>query len=121
MRSRTRPRRRPGEAPATPERRRGTAECESQPRLLIPTSVGQRGDGDKARRAEISAYLTKPVRQSELRDAIAAVLDHTVLDHTVLEEAGRAGDPSSVAGLLQRLDSDFEEVRAEFSALLLKR
>jgi len=82
----------------------------------MPTSVGQRGDGDTARRAEISAYLIKPVRQSELRDAIAAVLDHTVLP-----EAGRAGDPSSVAGLLQRLDTDFEEVRAEFSALLLKR
>jgi hypothetical protein len=39
----------------------------------------------------------------------------------LLEEAGRAGDPLSVAGLLQRLDTAFEEARAEFSALLLKR
>ena len=38
------------------------------------TSLGQRGDGGEARRAGISAYLTKPVRQSELRGAIATVL-----------------------------------------------
>ena len=44
------------------------------PRLLMLTSVGQRGDGEEARRAGISAYLTKPVRQSELRGAITAVL-----------------------------------------------
>ena len=47
------------------------------PRLLMLTSVGQRGDGEEARRAGISAYLTKPVRQSELRGAITAVLGPT--------------------------------------------
>ncbi len=38
----------------------------------------------------------------------------------LLEESGRAGDFSAVPALLQRLDADFEEARAEFSALLLK-
>jgi two-component system sensor histidine kinase/response regulator len=43
-------------------------------RLILLTSIGQRGDGDEARRAGIEVYLTKPVRQSELHDAIAAVI-----------------------------------------------
>ena len=34
------------------------------------TSGGQRGDADRCREVGISAYLTKPVRQQELRDAI---------------------------------------------------
>ena len=43
-------------------------------RMVLLTSIGQRGDGDDARRAGIEAYLTKPVRQSELYDAIATVM-----------------------------------------------
>ena len=43
-------------------------------RMVLLTSIGQRGDGDEARRAGIEAYLTKPVRQSELYDAIATVM-----------------------------------------------
>ncbi|QIN82318.1 PAS domain S-box protein [Rubrobacter tropicus] len=45
------------------------------PRLVMLTSIGQRGDGEEARRAGIEAYLTKPVKQSELRGAILAVMD----------------------------------------------
>ncbi len=43
-------------------------------RLILLTSIGQRGDGEEARRAGIEAYLTKPMRQSELYDAIATVM-----------------------------------------------
>jgi CheY-like chemotaxis protein len=43
-------------------------------RLVLLTSIGQRGDSDDARRAGIEAYLTKPARQSELYDAIATVM-----------------------------------------------
>ena len=43
-------------------------------RMVLLTSIGKRGDGDEARRAGIEAYLTKPVRQSELYDAIATVM-----------------------------------------------
>jgi two-component system sensor histidine kinase/response regulator len=38
------------------------------------TSSGQRGDAAKCRELGINAYLSKPVRQSELRTAIAEVL-----------------------------------------------
>jgi PAS domain S-box-containing protein len=46
----------------------------SATRLVLLTSVGQRGEGEEARRAGIEAYLTKPVRQSELYDALATVM-----------------------------------------------
>ncbi len=58
----------------------GTAEkIKQDPELLAAmiimlTSGGQRGDADRCREVGISAYLTKPVRQQELRDAIVRVL-----------------------------------------------
>jgi two-component system sensor histidine kinase/response regulator len=42
--------------------------------IIMLTSGGQRGDADRCREVGISAYLTKPVRQQELRDAIIRVL-----------------------------------------------
>ncbi len=56
-------------------------------RMVLLTSIGQRGDSDDARRAGIDAYLTKPVRQSELHDAIATVMS------TPEEEAAEEGAP----------------------------
>ena len=43
-------------------------------RILILTSVGQQGDAKKFKNLGCSAYLTKPVRQSQLLDALAEVL-----------------------------------------------
>ncbi len=42
--------------------------------IMMLTSSGQRGDSDRCRQVGISAYLTKPVRQWELREAILQVL-----------------------------------------------
>ena len=42
--------------------------------IMMLTSGGQRGDADRCRQVGISAYLTKPVRQWELREAILRVL-----------------------------------------------
>ncbi|MGH9359236.1 MAG: response regulator, partial [Terriglobia bacterium] len=42
--------------------------------IMMLTSGGQRGDAARCRRLGIAAYLTKPVAQSELRDAILKVL-----------------------------------------------
>jgi CheY-like chemotaxis protein/HPt (histidine-containing phosphotransfer) domain-containing protein len=56
-------------------------------RLLLLTSSGVRGTADEARAAGIAAYLTKPVRQSQLFDAIAAVMaDATDREPLVTEE-----------------------------------
>jgi two-component system sensor histidine kinase/response regulator len=42
--------------------------------IMMLTSGGQRGDAERCRQVGISAYLTKPVRQRELREAILRVL-----------------------------------------------
>ena len=43
-------------------------------RLMMMTSVGLPGDAARMLDIGFSAYLTKPVRQSDLRDGLAAVL-----------------------------------------------
>jgi len=43
-------------------------------KLILLTSMGLRGEAEQARRVGFSAYLTKPVRQSRLYDAIATVV-----------------------------------------------
>ncbi len=43
-------------------------------RLVLLTSLGRRGDSEEARRVGIEAYLTKPVRQSQLHDALATLM-----------------------------------------------
>jgi len=45
------------------------------PMIMMTSSVGMRGDAEKCRRLGIAAYLTKPIKQSELFDAILTVLD----------------------------------------------
>jgi two-component system, sensor histidine kinase and response regulator len=43
-------------------------------RILILTSVGERGDARRFKELRCAAYLTKPVRQSQLLDALAETL-----------------------------------------------
>ena len=45
-------------------------------RLILLTSVGDRGQRDEAPHAEWSAYLPKPIRHSQLSDCMAMVLGH---------------------------------------------
>jgi CheY-like chemotaxis protein/HPt (histidine-containing phosphotransfer) domain-containing protein len=45
--------------------------------LMMLTSSGQRGDSARCRELAISAYLTKPIKQSVLLDAIMHVLGRT--------------------------------------------
>jgi len=45
------------------------------PMIMMTSSVGMRGDAEKCRKLGIAAYLTKPIKQSELFDAILTVLD----------------------------------------------
>jgi two-component system, sensor histidine kinase and response regulator len=52
----------------------------SPTRLVLLTSLGRRADGEEASRVGIEAYLTKPLRQSELYDALATVLGRSAAD-----------------------------------------
>ena len=85
----------PGLAPAT---------------IMMLTSGGQRGDGARCRALGIAAYLTKPVRAAELRDAMsllfnsnsennkAAIEIPTVTNHSLRQARSltRAANPMSI-------------------------
>ena len=42
--------------------------------IMMLTSAGHRGDAARCQELEVAAYLLKPIRQSELREAVARVL-----------------------------------------------
>jgi CheY-like chemotaxis protein len=68
--------------------------ADRETKIILLTSAGQRGDSARCRELGIAGYLTKPVRQSELRAAIVAVLgahgkETTVTRHSVREERTR--------------------------------
>jgi CheY-like chemotaxis protein len=44
--------------------------------IMMLTSGGQRGDASRCRDLRISAYLVKPIQQTELLEAILTVLGH---------------------------------------------
>jgi two-component system sensor histidine kinase/response regulator len=51
--------------------------------VALLTSAGVRGSSERARRAGVAAYLTKPAHQSHLFDAIATILGTDTDDDTV--------------------------------------
>ncbi len=55
-------------------------------RLLMMTSVGMRGDARRAEDIGFAAYLTKPLKQSDLFDCISKVLSEEVIkkEHTIV-------------------------------------
>src|SRR5216110_1044639 len=55
---------------------RGDAQL-GRTRLLILTSAGQRGDGERCRQLGIQAYLTKPLARADLIEAVGTVLAET--------------------------------------------
>ncbi|MGH8003559.1 MAG: PAS domain S-box protein, partial [Limisphaerales bacterium] len=67
--------------------------------LILLTSVGTRGDAARAKQAGFAAYLHKPVKQSQLLEAITAVLSRSkkeeaeqpLITRHWLEEAKRGG------------------------------
>ena len=50
----------------------------SLPSIIMLSAVGMRGDAEKCRALGISAYLSKPVRQSDLLDTILMLLDKQI-------------------------------------------
>lgn len=68
--------------------------------LVMMTSFGQRGDGERVRKLGFSAYLTKPVRNNDLHDCIAQVMglvcaskqdqQHKLITRHTIRESRRA-------------------------------
>jgi signal transduction histidine kinase/CheY-like chemotaxis protein len=69
-------------------------------KLLLLTSAGHRGDGQRAREAGFAGYLTKPVRQAHLWGCLTQIMGRTsssdastaplVTRHTVAEASARS-------------------------------
>ncbi len=87
--------------------------------ILILTSMGQKGDADVCKEMGISGYLLKPVKQSELLDAIMMTLctpaeekPPVITRHTVQEARRRFDILLAEDNLInQRLASDLLESR----------
>ncbi len=84
-------------------------------RLIMLTSIGQRGDVNRLRAIGFSAYLTKPVKPSMLFDSLMTVLGEPVeadraeevfvTRHTLVEEAARAKAEGPKARILLAEDN----------------
>ena len=57
--------------------------------VILLTSAGQPGDAARCRKLGVSAYLTKPVRQSELLDTVMTALDEKAGDGELVRMATR--------------------------------
>lgn len=51
-------------------------------KIIVLSSAGQRGDGARCKELGIAGYLTKPIKRSELRECILAVLGTELPDGT---------------------------------------
>jgi signal transduction histidine kinase/CheY-like chemotaxis protein/ligand-binding sensor domain-containing protein len=91
--------------------------------IMMLTSAGHRGDAARCQELGISAYLLKPIRQSELREAIARVLgaqdNHGAIPLVTRYSLGDARDPSTILRVLLAEDNPVNQRVA--SRLLEKR
>jgi CheY-like chemotaxis protein len=85
-----------GFAVAEQMRRKGLAGTA----ILMLTSVGMRGDAGRCRELGVAGYLTKPVEQDELIEAICSIFgaqgedrtgDQLVTRHTIRESRSAGG------------------------------
>jgi PAS domain S-box-containing protein len=54
--------------------------------IMMLSSAGRRGDALRCKEMDISAYLTKPIKQSELLDAIVSVLSNPKVEDNLKEK-----------------------------------
>jgi CheY-like chemotaxis protein len=77
--------------------------------IMMLTSAGHRGDGVRCQELGVAAYLLKPIRQSELREAIARVLgarEQTAVNPLVTRYSLQdARDPDTVFRVLVAEDN----------------
>jgi two-component system, sensor histidine kinase and response regulator len=97
-------------------------------KLILLTSMGLRGESEQARRVGFAAYLTKPVRQSKLYDAIATVVGSPSEERSSpaaapLVDRRGAGEASPLAGqqLARVLVAEDNQVNQRVAVRMLER
>ena len=91
--------------------------------IMMLTSAGHKGDALRCQKLGVAAYLLKPIRQSELREAIARVLgagdQKGVIPLITRYSLGDAADPTAVLRVLLAEDNAVNQRLA--SRMLEKR
>jgi two-component system, sensor histidine kinase and response regulator len=90
-------------------------------RLLILTSAGQRGDGERCRQLGIQAYLTKPIARADLIEAVGTVLAGTATPAGTVDLVTRHSIAESRHALRILLAEDNPVNQQVATAMLLKR
>src|SRR5437879_6682822 len=90
-------------------------------RLLILTSAGQRGDGERCRQLGIEAYLTKPIARADLIEAVGTVLAGAPSAQGVADLVTRHSIAESRHALRILLAEDNPVNHQVATAMLLKR
>jgi len=90
--------------------------------IMMLTSAGHRGDADRCRELGIAAYLMKPIRQSELREAIARALGaHDQKGAIPLITRYSLGDARDPDAILRILVAEDNPVNQRLIARLLEK
>jgi len=90
--------------------------------IMMLTSAGHRGDAARCQALEIAAYLLKPIRQSELREAIAKVLGAREQNGAIpLVTRYSLGDALDPAGFLRVLVVEDNPVNQRLTSRLLEK
>jgi len=90
--------------------------------IMMLTSAGHRGDAARCQALEIAAYLLKPIRQSELREAIAKVLGAREQNGAIpLITRYSLGDALDPAGFLRVLVVEDNPVNQRLTSRLLEK
>ena len=93
----------------------------TETRLLILTSAGQRGDGERCRQLGIQAYLTKPIARADLVEAVGTVLAGTASAPGAADLVTRHSIAESRHALRILLAEDNAVNQQVATAMLLKR
>jgi len=99
---------------------RGDAQL-ARTRLLILTSAGQRGDGERCRQLGIEAYLTKPIARADLIEAVGTVLAGAAASASTADLVTRHSIAESRHVLRILLAEDNPVNQQVATAMLLKR
>jgi PAS domain S-box-containing protein len=85
----------------------------AQPVLIMVSSATRRGDSARARQCGIACHLTKPLKQSELREAICRVMGSTTLAPVPSAPAVAGSAPVETAGLPDTASRHYRILLAE--------
>jgi len=90
--------------------------------IMMLTSTGSRGSADRCRELGVSAYLLKPIRQSELREALTRVLGtHEQSSHAPLVPRNLLEEERGLATSLRVLVAEDNAVNQRLASRLLEK